>query len=109
MRISDWSSDVCSSDLASTAGAVVSFEARFTPPSSRRDGQGWGCCYVKGRIWGCGPSAFHGSCGSFHRGRSDGRAHDTLVITRLAARPLGAAARVVLEPYLAPRPNGVLS
>src|SRR3546814_15746104 len=82
---------------ASTACAVVSFEARFTPPSSRRDGQGWGCCYVKGRIWGCGPSAFHGSCGSFHRGRSDGRAHDTLVITRLAARPLGAAARVVLR------------
>src|SRR3546814_20149116 len=34
MRISDWSSDVCSSDLVRTASAASSFEACQTPSPS---------------------------------------------------------------------------
>src|SRR3546814_12381000 len=34
MRISDWSSDVCSSDLASTARATLPAAARMPPPAA---------------------------------------------------------------------------
>src|SRR3546814_18126316 len=35
MRISDWSSDVCSSDLATTAGASAAMADRAAPDASR--------------------------------------------------------------------------
>src|SRR3546814_9841173 len=38
MRISDWSSDVCSSDLGRTAGTLSSFQLLKAPTPARQEG-----------------------------------------------------------------------
>src|SRR3546814_7737323 len=58
MRISDWSSDVCSSDLRdrwspSTLPRTPAFEARWTPERDRGDGAFAGLAKEKTRLKGC--------------------------------------------------------
>src|SRR3546814_13660035 len=49
MRISDWSSDVCSSDLAPQYGDVPAGRGRFHPRRRRQQGQGCRDCRAQGR------------------------------------------------------------
>src|SRR3546814_16749773 len=56
MRISDWSSDVCSSDLAAPSSSGGSSRCRSARvPPDRFPGAGWGCCGAdrrgEGRSW----------------------------------------------------------
>src|SRR3546814_8958893 len=58
MRISDWSSDVCSSDLGSTARSPMTFQEFVADESSRR--RYWARAHIGwSRMSGAQPNATH--------------------------------------------------